>query len=122
MFRHQFGQDLILNLDLLLQIGDPLLLGRMIRSCFLLEGSRPILEELLLPTIENRRSQSLSVAQFRDRHLLNQMLPQDGNFFFCAVVLSLLFMRSLRYLNGRTLSPFPTEPEHYLYEGECYVE
>jgi hypothetical protein len=46
MLGHQLGQDLVLGLDLLLQVGDPLLLGGMVRPCFLLEGSGPVLEEL----------------------------------------------------------------------------
>src|SRR5437016_14296543 len=51
------------------------------------------------------------------------MPPQDGDFLFRRVVRSpcrsvpasrcfrCFFMRSLHYLNGGTLSPFPSEPE-----------
>jgi hypothetical protein len=37
-----------------LQVGDPLLVGRMVRSRFLLEGGRAVLEEFLLPAVEKR--------------------------------------------------------------------
>ena len=59
MLRHQLGQDLVLGLDLLLQVLDPLLLGGMVGPAFRLEGGRPVLEELLLPAVEDRRLQSL---------------------------------------------------------------
>jgi hypothetical protein len=38
VLRHQFGQDLILGLDLLLQIGDPLLLGGMVGALLVVVG------------------------------------------------------------------------------------
>ena len=63
MLRHQLGQNFVLGLDLLLQIGDSLLLGGMVESPLLLEGSCPILEELLPPTVEDRRLESQLVAQ-----------------------------------------------------------
>jgi len=51
VLRHQFGQNLVLGLDLLFQIGDPLLLGGVVGRPLLLEGRRPILEKLLLPAV-----------------------------------------------------------------------
>src|SRR5438105_5570329 len=77
MLRHQFGQNFVLRLDLLLQIVDPILLGGMVGSRFRLKGSRSILEELFLPAVEDRRleavlpfqtpapTRSRSVASFR---------------------------------------------------------
>jgi len=64
VLRHELGQNLVLGLDLLLQIGDPLLLGGVVRPCFLLEGSGPVLEELLLPAVEDRRLESTSSHSF----------------------------------------------------------
>src|SRR5947199_6417429 len=90
MFRHQLCENLILRLDLLLQIGDSLLLGGVVGTPLRLESSRPVLEELLLPTVEDRGLEFQFVAQFRDRHLLDQMPSQDGNLFFPRVVLALL--------------------------------
>src|SRR5437667_8280960 len=51
----------------LLQIGDPLLLCGMVGPRFLLKGSRAVLEELLLPAVEDRGLESLLVTQLRDR-------------------------------------------------------
>ena len=69
------------------------------------------------------------VTQLGDRHLLQQMPPQNGDLLFRRVVLPFFFMRSLRYLNGRTLSPFPAEarqdnnrekgPQHYIKGTLC---
>src|SRR5260370_38095114 len=90
MLRHQLRQDLILCLDLLVQVVDPFLLGCMVGPRFRLERSRPVLEELLLPAVEDRGLESLSVTELRDRHLLQEMPPQDGHFLFRRVVLPLL--------------------------------
>src|SRR5882757_7100368 len=84
------GQDLVFGLDLLLQVGDPLLLGEVVRPRFLLEGNRPILEELLLPAVEDRGLQAEFIAELRDWLLLKQMPPQDGDLLFRRVVLPLL--------------------------------
>ena len=81
------GQNLVLGMDLLLQVGDPLLVGRMVRSRFLLEGGRAVLEELRLPAVENGGLQAEFIAELRDRLILQQMPPQDGDLFFRRVVL-----------------------------------
>ena len=41
VLRHQFGQDLVLSLDLLLQVGDPLLLGGMLDRAFCWKAEAP---------------------------------------------------------------------------------
>jgi hypothetical protein len=56
MFPHQLGQDFILALDLLLQVLDTFLLGLVVAAAFGLEGDRPILEEFLLPAVNNNSS------------------------------------------------------------------
>jgi hypothetical protein len=56
----------------------PLLFGGVVGWPFLLEGSRPILEELLLPAVEDLGLQTQLIAELRDRLLLQQMPPQDG--------------------------------------------
>jgi hypothetical protein len=91
MLRHQFGQNLVLGLDLLLQVGDPLLVGGVVRSRFLLEGRGPVLEELLLPAVEDRGLQPEFIAELRDRFILQQMPPEDGDLLFRRVVFPLLF-------------------------------
>ena len=90
MLRHELGQNLVLCLDLFLQVFDPLVLGGMVRPNFLLEGSSPVLEEFLLPAVEDRRLESHFIAQLRDGLLLQQMPPQDGDLLFRRVVLPLL--------------------------------
>ena len=70
MLGHQLSQNLVLRLDLLLQVGDPLLVGGVVRSRLLLEGGRAVLEELLLPAIEDRGLQAEFIAELRDRLVL----------------------------------------------------
>ena len=67
MLRHQFGQPLILGLNLLGQILDPSLLWSVAGAGLGLESCRPILEDLVLPPVEDRRlspssSQSLEIG------------------------------------------------------------
>jgi hypothetical protein len=85
--------------------------GRRSGSGFLLEGGRSVLEELFLPAAEDRGLQAEFIAQLRDRLVLQQMPPQDSDFLFWRVVLSLLLPACFT-LTGRTPSPFPAEPEH----------
>jgi hypothetical protein len=80
MLGHQLRQNLVLSLDLLLQVSDPLLVGGVVRSRLLLEGGRAVLEELLLPVVEDRGLESQLIAELRDWLLLQQMPPQDGDF------------------------------------------
>jgi hypothetical protein len=75
MLRHQFGQNLVLGLDLLLQVRNAFLFDLVIGAGFALEGSGPVLEELLLPAVEDRGLESVLVTQLRDRRLLQQMPP-----------------------------------------------
>src|SRR6516162_11708406 len=65
MLRHQFGQNFVLGLDFFLQELDPFLLlldltgGTLLR----LEGGGSVLEELLLPAIEDGGLQSIFLTQ-----------------------------------------------------------
>jgi hypothetical protein len=90
MLRHQLGEDLVLGLNLLLQVGDPLLLGGVVGWPLLLEGRRPVLEELLLPAVKDRGLQTQFIAELRDRLLLQQMSPEDGDLLFRRVVFPVL--------------------------------
>src|SRR6516165_2973064 len=90
MLGHQFAQNLVLGLDLLLQVGDPLLVGRLVRSRLLLDGGRAFLEELLLPAVEDRGLQAQFIAEVRDGLLLQQMPPEDGHLLFRRIVPPLL--------------------------------
>jgi len=68
MLRHQFGQNLILRLDLLLQMGDSFLFGLMVGPSSVLESCGSVLKELLLSAVEHLRLEPKFVAQIRDRH------------------------------------------------------
>jgi hypothetical protein len=78
MFRHQFGQHLILGLNLLGQLLDPFLLRLVAGAGLGLESCRPILEELLLPPVEDRRLESQFIAELGDRLLIQQVPPQSA--------------------------------------------
>src|SRR5689334_3726917 len=69
-----------------------------------------VLEEILLPAVEDRGLQAEFIAELRDALLLQQMPPQDGDLLFRRVVLPLL-LHAFIHLTGRTPRPFPTEPE-----------
>src|SRR5215469_10626431 len=86
---HQLSQNLVLGLHLLLQELNPflLLLHLAVGTLLRLKGSRPVLEELLLPAVKHRRPQAQFFTQVRDRHLVQKMPPQDRYFLFCAVML-----------------------------------
>jgi len=62
----------------------------MVGTRLLLEGRRAVLEQLLLPAVENRGLQNRFTAELRDWLLLNQMPPQDGDLLFRSLVLPLL--------------------------------
>src|SRR5580658_2632152 len=91
MFRHQFGQNLILRLDLPFQMGDAFLFGLMVGPSSLLKSRGSVLEELLLPAVEHGWLEPQLVTQIRDRYRFHQMPPQNGHFLFRRVVLPLLF-------------------------------
>src|ERR1051325_1813846 len=91
MFAHQLGQDLILALDLLLQILDAFLLRRMAVAGLSLKSGRPVLEEFLLPAVEDRRLEAQFVTEFGYRLVLQEMPPQDGDLLLGCVMLSCLF-------------------------------
>ena len=90
MLCHQFSQNLIFRLDLLLQISDSFLFRLMVGASPLLKSCRSILEKLLLPAVEHGWLESPFVTQIRDRHSFNQMPPQNDNLLFRRVVPPLL--------------------------------
>src|SRR5215831_8934594 len=54
----------------------------MVGTRFRLKSRRAVLKELFLPAVEDRGLEPVLVTQLRDRHLLQQMPPQDGDFLF----------------------------------------
>jgi len=62
MFLEYQFRDSFVNRRVLLHIVNPFLLGYMVGPRFRLEGSRPVLEELLLPAVEDRELESVLVT------------------------------------------------------------
>src|SRR5512135_814820 len=79
MFLHQFREDLVLALELLLQEGDPPILGIADASGTGFEGGRAVLEELLLPAVEHGGVDAVLVTQIRDGDVFEEMKPKDGD-------------------------------------------
>src|SRR3954449_7689349 len=79
MSLHEFREDFVLALELLLQEGDLPILGIAGASGSGFEGGRAVLEELLLPAVEHRRVDAVLVAQIRDGGVLKEMEPKDGD-------------------------------------------
>ena len=103
MLRHQLGQNLVLRLDLLLQVCNPLLVSGMVDWPFLLEGRCPVLEELLLPAVEDRGLESSSSQSFEMGSFSSKCRLRMATFSSGAYCFRCFFMRSLQYLNGGTL-------------------
>ena len=79
MFLHEFREDLVLALELLLQKRDPPVLVVAGTAGAGLEGGRGVLEELLLPAVEHRGVDAVLVTQVRDRGVFEEMEPKNGD-------------------------------------------
>src|SRR3954470_21701043 len=77
MLLHEFGEDLVLALELLLKVGDPPVLVVACASGAGLERGRGVLEELLLPAVEHRGVDAVLVTQIRDRGVFEEVKPQN---------------------------------------------
>src|SRR4051795_3113699 len=88
MFLHEFGEDFLLAVELLLQEGDPPVFGVARSSGAGLEDGSGVLEELLLPAVEHRRVDAVLVAQIRDGGVFKEMEPKDGDLLLCGETLS----------------------------------
>src|SRR5215831_17638413 len=95
MLGHQLSQNLVLGLDFLLKIAEPLLVGGVVPPRFLVESCRPILEELFLSAVEDGGLQTEFIAELRDGFPLQQMPSQDGGVIFRHVMLPLRPMPTL---------------------------
>src|SRR2546423_3569977 len=117
MFLHEFGEDFVLALKLLLQEGDPPVFGVARSSGAGLEDGSGVLEELLLPAVEHRRVDAVLVAQIRDGGVFKEMEPKDGDLLLCGETLSGLLghgrtsTRSCS-LFEQTVCPISTEAKH----------
>ena len=88
MIFHQFGNDFVLALELVTQGGDGSLEVAFRRGVLALEGAGAVLEELLLPDVEERGRELVLVAEVRDGHAVDQMAPKDGDLLDRRVVLA----------------------------------
>src|SRR3954452_13919024 len=79
MFFHQFRDDFVLALELVAQCGDGPDVPALGRGLLGLEGGGAVLEELLLPEIEERGRELMLVAEVRDGHAVDQMAPKYGH-------------------------------------------
>src|SRR3954447_14330343 len=79
MLLHELGEDLVLALELLLEVGDPPVRVVAGASGAGLERGRGVLEELLLPAVEHRGVDAVLVTQVRNRGVLEEVKPQDGH-------------------------------------------
>jgi hypothetical protein len=79
MFLHEFREDFVLALELLLQEGNPLILGVGGSSGAGLDGGGAVLEELLLPAVEHRGMDPVLVTQVRNGGVFEEMEPKKGD-------------------------------------------
>src|SRR6516225_4762219 len=88
MFLHQFSDDLVLAPELVARRGDGPLEVALRRGVLALEGGRSVLEELLLPEVEQGGGELMLVAAVRDGDVVDQMAPEDGDLLNRRIVLA----------------------------------
>src|SRR5262249_4689562 len=79
--------DLVLALELVAQRGDGPLEVAVVCAVLPLEGRRAILEELLLPEVEERGRELVLIAEVGDGDVVDQMAPEDGDLLDGRIVL-----------------------------------
>src|SRR5262249_55570699 len=119
MFLHQLREDFVLALELLLGEGDPLILGVSGASGAGLEGGGAVLEELLLPAVEDGGVDAVLVTQIRDGDVFEEIEPQEGHLLLGGESLASLLgpgKTSARNcsLFERAVLPIPSEAGHRL--------
>jgi hypothetical protein len=86
MLLHEFGDDFVLALELGLQGGDPLALGVGGAAVGAFEGGGAVLEELLLPGVEEGGLEMVLVAEIGDGHPVDEVASEDGDLLGGGVV------------------------------------
>jgi len=84
---YQFGDDFVLALELVAERGDGPLEVALGSGVLAFEGGGAVLEELLLPGVEQRGRELMLIAEIRDAHTVDQMAPQDGDLLDGRIVL-----------------------------------
>jgi hypothetical protein len=87
MFLHQFGDDLVLALELVAQGGDRAMEVATGCGALPLEGGGAVLEELLLPEVEQSGRERMLVTEVGDGDVVDQVAPQDGDLLDGRIVL-----------------------------------
>src|SRR6476661_8869866 len=87
MFFHQFRDDLVLALELVAQGRDEAEVLALGSGVLALEGDGAVLEELLLPGVEQRGRELMLVAEVRDGDVVDQMAAKDGHLLDSRIVL-----------------------------------
>ena len=78
MLFHEFREDLVLALELLLQEDNPPVLGVTGASGSGVESGGGVLEELLLPAIEHGGVDAVPITEVGDGGVFEEMEPKDG--------------------------------------------
>src|SRR5436305_12075132 len=85
MLLHQLGKDVVLDAELVLQGGDLAVLA-ILRGfatfAVVFEGRGAVLEELLLPQVEEVDREVVLLANVGDRLLLQEMESEQGDLLF----------------------------------------
>jgi hypothetical protein len=82
VLRHQLGEDLVLDPEFVLQGSDPFVLGVLVGLAVFaggIEGSGAVLEELLLPELEEVDGEVVLLAEVRNRFLFQEVESEQGN-------------------------------------------
>jgi len=94
---HQFGDDLVLLLELVLQASDLFLLDReLVGGTFGngMEGGLHVVEQNLLPSVDLIRLDPVLVTEVRNGHFIDQIPLENGRLLVRAKASSLLLMES----------------------------
>jgi hypothetical protein len=114
MIFHEFSEDFVLAFELFLEKGDPLLLEVRCPLGAAFERGGAVLEELLLPSVEQRGVDAVPVAEVGDRCVLQEGEPEDRELLPRGEPLPRVLgygIASARYcsLFERGITPFPSE-------------
>src|SRR4051794_5071602 len=122
MFLHEFGEDFVLALELLLQGGDPATLVVAGTSGPGLERGGGVLEEILLPAIEHGGVDAVPITEVGDGGVFEEMEPKDGGLLLDGESFPSLLghgrasARSCS-LFEQTVCPISTEAKHACWSG-----
>src|SRR6185312_10401113 len=93
MFFHQLGNDFVLALELFPQRSDGPKVFVVRRSVLAFECGSSVLEELLLPDVEQRGCELVLVAEVGDRDAVDEVAPKNGDLLDRRIVLAWLSHR-----------------------------